>query len=389
VDDRVHRRGLAVAGQHEALAARRLEIGANRLEELRRRVARHRRRRNAWHVELRRQRAREALDVRRLQRQAVISARAAVGRRALDGVETVARAGVLSAAARRERACMPQAGGADAHEVGVEREDDVGLLHRVLRRHVLVEGEPAALAGVVAEERLPLHHLGGGQAGEDVVDLRPHRRRRDRLGEDPETRALLRELCRQHAAHRDDEPAERLDVAEVGDRGRAVGVVETEDRRLRKDVRGAAARRVIRVAFDLRRPAFVALDQQTHPGAGKRHRGGVEQRLARHELFGLTHVRHELFGGLARARADAGQRERCRHQLQEAAATDGIEPLGGVLRELAVQELLELRRARQRFEASPVFLATRAVELGAKRVDVLHFTHERLTGGTSSNSCCP
>ena len=72
---------------------------------------------------------------------------------------------------------------------------------------------------------------------------------------------------------------------------RAVGVVEAENRRLREQVGGAAARRVIGVAFDLGRAAFVALDQQAHAGAVDRHRRREEQRLARDELFGLADVR--------------------------------------------------------------------------------------------------
>ena len=50
----------------------------------------------------------------------------------------------------------------------------------------------------------------------------------------------------------------------------------------------------------------------------------------------------------------------------------GIEPLGGVLRELAVQEFLELGRFGDRLEAAPVLAAARALELGAERLDVGH-----------------
>ena len=43
---------------------------------------------------------------------------------------------------------------------------------------------------------------------------------------------------------------------------RAIRIVQTENRGLREDVGRAAARRMIGVAFDLRRPPFVALDEQ-------------------------------------------------------------------------------------------------------------------------------
>ena len=164
--------------------------------------------------------------------------------------------------------------------------------------------------------------------------------------------------------------AEGPDLTEVGDRLRAVGVVQPEDGRLREEVGRSPAGRMLRVAFDLRRTAFVALDEQPCAGAGKRHRGRVEERLARNEFLGLAHVRHQLLGRLARARADAGKRQRRAHQLQEAAAAHRVEPLGRVLRELAVQEFLELGRLGDRLEAAPVLAPARAFEPGAKRVDV-------------------
>ena len=127
---------------------------------------------------------------------------------------------------------------------------------------------------------------------------------------------------------------------------------------------------MIGIALDLGRPSFVVLDQQADAGAGKRHRRGEEQRLARDELLGLPDVRHDQLVRLARAGAHAGQRQRGAHQLQEAAAADRIEPLRRVLRELAVEEFLELGRLGERFEAAPVLAAARAVEPRAERLDV-------------------
>ena len=58
-------------------------------------------------------------------------------------------------------------------------------------------------------------------------------------------------------------------------------------------------------------------------------------------FFRLPDVRNDLLVRLARAGADARQRERRAHQLQEAAASNGIEPFGRVLRKLAVKKFLE------------------------------------------------
>ena len=76
---------------------------------------------------------------------------------------------------------------------------------------------------------------------------------------------------------------------------RAIRIVETEDRGLREQIGGAAAGRMLGVAFDLRRPPLVALDQHAvpaYPPSGIAR--GEEQRLAGHVFFGLAHVRNDL-----------------------------------------------------------------------------------------------
>ena len=61
---------------------------------------------------------------------------------------------------------------------------------------------------------------------------------------------------------------------------------------------------MIRVAFDLRRPALVAFDEQPGRDAAERHRRREEERLAGDELFGLPDVGDDLFRRLARARTE-------------------------------------------------------------------------------------
>ena len=147
--------------------------------------------------------------------------------------------------------------------------------------------------------------------------------------------------------------APRADVAELHDRLRAIRIVKREHRTLREQVGCALARGMIGIAFDLRRPAFVAFDQQARADAAVRHRGREKQRLAGNFFFGLADVRDDQFLRLHRARGDAGQRHRRAHQLQEVAAADRIEPLRGVARELAMQVVLELRRLGDFVEAAP------------------------------------
>ena len=79
------------------------------------------------------------------------------------------RVGLLGPAPRGELARVAQAAGPAAEEVGVEREDDVGLLEAVLRVDGLAEREPRAGARVVAARRLPLVPLRRREAREQIA----------------------------------------------------------------------------------------------------------------------------------------------------------------------------------------------------------------------------
>ena len=135
------------------------------------------------------------------------------------------------------------------------------------------------------------------EARQQIANLRGERRRADRLGEDAEPGALERLLRGQRGADRAEKRRPRADLAEIGERLRAVGIVEPENRGLREHVGRAEAARMQRVAFDLGRPPFVALDEEPGGDAAERHRGRVEERLAGDELFGLAHVGNDLSGG--------------------------------------------------------------------------------------------
>jgi hypothetical protein len=93
---------------------------------------------------------------------------------------------------------------------------------------------------------------------------------------------------------------------------------------------------VVGIALDFRGPAFVTLDKDALSVAAQRRGGGEEERLAEHELFRLLDVRHDDFPRLASAPGHSRERERSAHQMEELAAAHRVEPLRGVLRELAV-----------------------------------------------------
>ena len=145
----------------------------------------------------------------------------------------------------------------------------------------------------------------------------------------------------------------------------------------------AEAGRVLGIALELRRPAHVVFGQERHAEAALRHRGRVEQRPARDDLFRLPDVRDDLLVRLPGAGADAGERERGAHQLQELPAAGRIVELRGLRRELPLDVLAELRRVGQLFEAAPVGAA---FEAGQSRADVgeVHRVSQQLRG-----SLCP
>ena len=121
-------------------------------------------------------------------------------------------------------------------------------------------------------------HLAEGTR-EQIADLGRQRRRAHRLGQDPQAGALKRLLGRERRPDRPEKRRPRTNLAEVGERLRAIGIVEAEHRGLREDVGRAEAAGMQRVAFDLRRASLVAFDEQPGRDAAERHRGRVEERL--------------------------------------------------------------------------------------------------------------
>src|SRR5439155_9242693 len=97
-----------------------------------------------------------ARDLARLERQTMIRSSAGGCRHRLDRVETIHTLGLLGVAARGEIACVAEAAAPAAEEIGVERDDHVGLVDPVLRVDVLVECELCAGARAVGARRIPL-----------------------------------------------------------------------------------------------------------------------------------------------------------------------------------------------------------------------------------------
>ncbi|MCG3121214.1 MAG: hypothetical protein ALAOOOJD_04214 [bacterium] len=111
-----------------------------------------------------REHTRKTLHLIRAQRQPVIRHRAGEGRAALDAVQTIHRICTIDhAALDGELAAISQAPGKIDEKIGIERQNDVGLIETVLRLDIIAEGQPAAFARIVAIGRLVLMPLRGGK----------------------------------------------------------------------------------------------------------------------------------------------------------------------------------------------------------------------------------
>jgi hypothetical protein len=358
VGQRVDRRRLVLAGDDGRPAAVRLEIARHRSDPLGHargvgpRHARTLARGGA--ADRRRQLAREAFDLARAQRQAVIRLRAGQRRAALDDIQAVHLLVVVGhPPAGREVLLVAHVAGPARQEVGVERHDHIGLVE-VADRRPLGAGLLCAEARAVAGHRVPLVPAGLGVLSQHVGHLLGERWGGHRAGEKTHACAPPRLLGAAGRLHRREEVAPRPDLAAVGDDLRAIGVVETEHRCLRDRVGRPQAGRVVRVALDLRGPAHVAFDQDGLRDAAERDCAREEQRAAGDDVLGLADVGDDRLERLPGAGAHAGQRERCAHQLEELAPALRVVPLRGLLGELAVQVFAELGGVGQFAETAPV-----------------------------------
>ena len=346
---RMSRGGEVVSDDHERAAALRLQVLRDGGEPLGVDAAWQIGWRGAGDFELASQGAEELLRLRGTQRQAVIGRAAGGGVGALEHVETVRfDVGILllalGAATRHEVVRVAHRGPAAREEVGVDRDDDVGIREIVDRRQVGAEGELSPLAGVVAADRFVLMPASLRQRLQQGLALAGERRRRDRRAEDSQPRTVAAD--RQCAAGGADEFAPGGDDADVLDRLRTVGIVHRQDRGLGEGVGSAEARRMELVTFKLRRPAHVAGGDQADGAVAGGHRRGEVIRQARRDPLGLPDVRHDLFGRSLAAPLRAGERDGGGHQLQEAATIGGrLLPDRGKARELAHQSFFERRIA--------------------------------------------
>src|ERR1051325_9004964 len=137
----------------------------------------------------------------------------------------------------------------------------------------------------------------------------------------------------------------------------AIGIIQTENRGLRKQISRATACRMIFVAFDLCRSTFVAFDDQSCGKSSQRHRGGEIGWPSGNEFFRLSDVRRDVFRRLSSTGSNTRKSKRSAHQLQESPASGRIVPLSSILGELAMKYFLEFICLGELFEASPILFS--------------------------------
>ena len=288
-------------------------------------------------------------------------------RHGLDDVQPVHRLVLVEAVAVGiGRGHRQEAGETDAaEEVGVQREDHVRVGEVVLRVVVVAEGGLGGGAGGVVVHRLVLHELGLRILRLHLLPLRGERGRGDGLGEEVDAFA---------GSGLGDGAGELL--LELGELGllaaearmlRAVGIVEVEQRALREGVAAALRSGVLGIAFELDGAEGFALDQHRNRAGGERMRRRKVHRPAEDEVLRLLDVGEDRLVGLLGAAGESGQREARAHDLEEAAAADGVHPLagGGLAGKLLLHQLLEGGRSGQLIQVLPEALAGLAFELAS------------------------
>src|SRR5438445_3411894 len=127
----------------------------------------------------------------------------------------------------------------------------------------------------------------------DLVKLVRECGGRNHLRENADTRSLQSLLNIQRPANRIQKIAPGANIAQVGDCLRAVRIVQPQDRSLRKDVRSAQARRMLRIAFDFCRTVEMTLNQYRTGVTAQRERRGKEQGPPWDDFFWLANVRDD------------------------------------------------------------------------------------------------
>ncbi len=289
--------------------------------------------------------------------QAVIRHRAGEGEGALDRVEAV-EVGVFveGLAALGEIAGVADGAGLGGEEIGVEREDALGLGEAVNGLHVgAAEGGLGGGGGRLVGDGLILGPDGLGQLALKFGDEAGAGRRAGGLGEEHETGAA------RGTGLGADGGKDVLNLRGVGGgaadgvSGGAIRIVEIKDGGLHDGVGGAAVVGESRVALELGGAAGVRLGEDGNGVAADRHGRRVVERQAGDDVFDRLAVGEDVRLGAAATggQAHAAEGEGGGHELEKLAAIDAVHVVGA-LGELALDLGLHGGRGGEIVEAAPI-----------------------------------
>src|SRR6185312_13807373 len=142
------------------------------------------------------------------------------------------------------------------------------------------ESDARSVVDVVAVDRIVLMPLRLRITCEQGLQLRGECWRGHRFGEDAQAGSLFLREAVPLTLERRAKRLPRTDLAPVGHRLRAIGIPEIEHASLGENVRAAEARRMQRIALDLRRAAHVAFDQYAEREAPEGHCRRVKARFS-------------------------------------------------------------------------------------------------------------
>jgi hypothetical protein len=171
---------------------------------------------------------------------------------------------------------IPQIGRASGQEIRVERDDDVGVAEIVVGIDWLAKRQRRSGTRLVRARGLPLMPFRGRVQRLNRAHLLRNRRRRDRLGQKADAGAALALLIRQGRLQNVEKGPPGPHFAGLLHRRHAIGIVKLQHRCLREHIASAERGRMLGVALDLGRPAFVTLRQDSPRHAVDR-RGGREE----------------------------------------------------------------------------------------------------------------
>ena len=361
-DGGVHRRGLAISGHDQSLAAVRQKILGESVDPARLDTRDAGTCRGSGRGKARCKSREERSDLSALETKTMIRHRSGQRVDPFNGVEPVHHA-----AGRSRPPTVRKAPRVTDHfrirqeRVGVEGENHRGSIEPELEIDVAARGLLQSREAIFVADGVVGRPPQFWVAGTELSGQSSQRWGGVGLGKEREAGATIRgmRLCQFTPGRHEIGPGLRLALQPDG--LRPVGIVKAEHGCLDARARGSECGRVRGVSLDLGRPTLVALDDHTIRAAAERHRRGVVTGNTGDDVFGRVDVRDDVLDGPPDDVATRKPRDRDRgaQERDHVAPGDPLGKLGGTLRELPLEKGSGFGALIELGEASPVGPAQR------------------------------